>query len=467
MIIPSIDLMDGRAVQLRQGKEFMLDGGDPFERLEEFSVAGEVAVVDLDAAMGRGTNAPIMRELVLQAPCRVGGGIRDVDTALAWLDAGAERVVIGTAASVDFCSQLPRDRVTAAVDAEGGTVVVEGWQTKTEHGVIDRITELAPVVGSFLLTQVEYEGGMSGWNEDLVAQAVQAAGSVRITAAGGITTAEDVGRLDRLGADAQVGMALYTNRMSLGEAVAAPLVKAIDGRLWPTVVCDEEGHALGLVWSTRESVEAAVRERRGIYWSRSRDSLWIKGETSGATQELLRVELDCDRDALRFVVRQHGSGFCHMGTPECWPTPFTLSTLSDVIAHRGKEAPEGSGTAKLMGDPTLLASKLREETEELIQALQPDEAGSRPVDGGDTGTEVATEDAAEVIHEAADLLYFTLVAAASRGAGVEALRRELAQRSLRVRRRPMAAKPGEAQSEAVKPDEARSGEAKPNEGENR
>jgi phosphoribosylformimino-5-aminoimidazole carboxamide ribonucleotide (ProFAR) isomerase/phosphoribosyl-ATP pyrophosphohydrolase len=467
MIIPSIDLMDGRAVQLRKGKEFVLDGGDPFERLEEFSVAGEVAVVDLDAAMGKGTNAPIMRELVRQAPCRVGGGIRDVDTALAWLDAGAEHVVIGTAASVDFCSQLPRDRMIAAVDAEGGTVVVEGWQTKTEHSVLDRITELAPVVGGFLLTQVEYEGGMSGWNEDLVAQAVQAAGSVRITAAGGITTAEDVGRLDRLGADAQVGMALYTNRMTLGDAVGAPLVKAIEERLWPTVVCDEEGHAIGLVWSTRESLEAAVRERRGIYWSRSRNSLWIKGETSGATQELLRVELDCDRDALRFVVRQQGSGFCHTGTPGCWPTPFTLSALSDVIARRGKEAPDGSGTAKLMGDPALLFSKLREETEELIQALQADDAGSGPEDSGDAGTEAAAEDAAEVIHEAADLLYFTLVAAASRGAGVEALRRELAQRSLRVRRRPMAAKLDEARPEAAEPFAERSGEAKPDEGENR
>ncbi|MCH7890972.1 MAG: hypothetical protein IH921_05655 [Gemmatimonadetes bacterium] len=438
----------------------------------ELTEDGEVAVVDLDAAMGNGSNAPIIRELVRQAPCRVGGGIRDIDTALAWLDVGAERVVIGTAASVDFCSQLPRDRVIAAVDAEAGRVVVEGWQTKTEHGVIDRITELTPVVGGFLLTQVEYEGGMSGWNEDLVAEAVQAAGSVRITAAGGITTPEDVGRLDQLGADAQVGMALYTNRMSLGEAVGAPLVKAIDGRLWPTVVCDEEGHALGLVWSTRESLEAAVRERRGIYWSRSRDSLWIKGETSGATQELLRVELDCDRDALRFVVRQQGSGFCHTGTPGCWPTPFTLSTLSDVIARRGQEAPEGSGTAKLMGDPALLASKLREETEELIRTLQIADAGSEHVSSDDARTEDSTEPAKDVIHEAADLLYFTLVAAASRGAGVDALRRELAQRSLRVRRRPMTAKPDEARSDEAKPDEAHPDEAKsdgakPDDGENR
>jgi hypothetical protein len=136
-------------------------------------------------------------------------------------------------------------------------VVVEGWQTQTEHGVIDRIEELAPVVGGFLLTQVEYEGGMSGWNEDLVAQAVQVAGSVRITAAGGITTAEDVGRLDQLGADAQVGMALYTNRMSLGEAVAAPL-----GKLW--VWYGARGRASRRPWaSDGESTGPAPEIRSG------------------------------------------------------------------------------------------------------------------------------------------------------------------------------------------------------------
>src|SRR5438105_10097284 len=102
MIVPSIDIMGGRAVQLRRGKEFVMDGGDPVERLEEFSVAGEVAVVDLDAALGRGSNAVLIRELVRRAPCRVGGGIPDLDTARPWLDAGALQIVIGTAASPEF-----------------------------------------------------------------------------------------------------------------------------------------------------------------------------------------------------------------------------------------------------------------------------------------------------------------------------------------------------------------------------
>src|SRR5205809_5356721 len=114
MIIPSIDLMQGRAVQLRRGRDFVLDGGDPMERLEQFAVAGEVAVVDLDAALGRGSNEELIRQMVRRAPCRVGGGIRDLDAARAWLDPGAAKIMIGTAASPDFCAALPRERVIAA-----------------------------------------------------------------------------------------------------------------------------------------------------------------------------------------------------------------------------------------------------------------------------------------------------------------------------------------------------------------
>src|SRR5438477_8482052 len=258
MIVPSIDLMQGRAVQLRRGRDLVLDGGDPLARLEQFAVAGEVAVVDLDAALGKGSNAGLIREMVRRAPCRVGGGIRDLDTARAWLDAGATRIVVGTAASPDFCGALPRDRVIAAVDADRGQVVVEGWWTATGASVLHRIRALAPVAGGFLFTQVENEGAMGGFDFQAVAAAVSAAGDARVTAAGGITTATEIAELDRIGADAQVGMALYTGRLSLGDAVAAPLAKPLDGEVWPTVVCDESGHTLGLVWCTRESLARAI-----------------------------------------------------------------------------------------------------------------------------------------------------------------------------------------------------------------
>jgi len=425
MIVPSIDLMQGRAVQLRGGRDLVLDGGDPLARLEEFAVAGEVAVVDLDAALGKGSNAGLIREMVHRAPCRVGGGIRDLDTARSWLDAGAARIMIGTAASADFCGALPRERVIAAVDAERGRVVVEGWRTATGTSVLDRIRELVPVVGGFLFTQVDKEGAMAGFDFQAVAAAVRAAGGgeggARLTAAGGITTATEIAELDRIGADAQVGMSLYTGRLALGDAVAAPLTKPVNyeaGDVWPTVVCDEWGHTLGLVWSTRESLARAVAERKGIYWSRSRRELWEKGATSGNTQELVRVDLDCDRDALRFTVRQHGAGFCHLERRSCWPSRFDLDDLARTITERAARPEPGSGTAKLLGDPGLLAAKLQEEAAELGRA----------------------SDGHAVVHETADVLYLALVALVRGGGTLAEVAVELSRRRGAVTRRPMAAK---------------------------
>ena len=146
---------------------------------------------------------------------------------------------------------------------------------------------------------------MGGTDLELAKAVVAAAGEdCRVTIAGGVTTAEEIRALDELGADAQVGMALYTGRLDLADAIMAPLVTDRPDGLYPTVVVDERGVCLGLVYSSRESIREAVRRRMGIYQSRAR-GLWVKGETSGATQELLRIDLDCDRDSPRFVVRQH------------------------------------------------------------------------------------------------------------------------------------------------------------------
>jgi len=418
MIVPSIDIVAGRAVQLRRGKDFVLDGGDPVERLEEFAIVGEVAVVDLDAALGRGSNAELIRDLVRRRPCRVGGGIRDLDAARRWLDAGATQVMIGTAATPEFCAALPRERVIAAVDAQRGEVVVDGWRANTGVPVLERVHELAPLVGGFLFTQVEGEGEMGGFDRAAVEAVVGAAAGARVTAAGGITTATEVAELDGIGVDAQVGMALYTGRLSLGDAIAAPLTKSLPGDVWPTVVCDEAGRTLGLVWSTRASLARAVAERRGIYWSRSRQSIWEKGATSGNTQQLLRVELDCDRDALRFTVRQLGAGFCHLNRRSCWPSDFDLADLEMTLADRVARPMAGSGTAKLLADPGLLAAKLREEADELAQAETP----------------------ADVVREAADVIYMALVALQRGGGTLADVRAELGRRHRAVNRRPMARK---------------------------
>ncbi|MDX2175686.1 MAG: phosphoribosyl-ATP diphosphatase [Candidatus Sumerlaeia bacterium] len=419
MIVPSIDLMNGQAVQLVGGREKALDAGDPLPIAERFRVAGEIAVIDLDAALGQGSNEDAVRRLCRVARCRVGGGIRTVERARQWLDWGAEKVILGTAATVDNLKQLPRERVIAALDAYEDEVVVEGWRTKTGRTIAEGLAELAPHVGGFLVTFVEKEGRLGGTSLNKVPKIVEAAGHARVTIAGGITVAEEIAVLDRAKADAQVGMALYTNRLHLGDAIAAPLRSDRADGLFPTVVTDEYGSALGLVYSNAESIREAVDTMRGVYFSRSRNGLWRKGESSGAHQELLGIDLDCDRDALRFRVRQHGAGFCHRETYTCWGRHLGLVGLERVLRSRLEDAPEGSYTRRLFNDPDLLASKIREEAREL--------------------TEAEGEDALR--HEAADLLYFALVRLVKAGIPLAEVEAELERRGRRVSRRPGNAKP--------------------------
>jgi phosphoribosyl-ATP pyrophosphohydrolase len=308
--------------------------------------------------------------------------------------------------------ELPRERVIAALDARHGEVVVEGWRKRTGHGVLDRIAELRDLVGGFLVTFVEREGRLEGTDLDFAREIRAAAGDAAVTIAGGITTAEEIAEIDRLGCHAQVGMALYTGRLDLAEAFAAPLKSDRPDGLWPTVVVDERGLALGLCYSDLASLRAALERGQGVYHSRSR-GLWIKGATSGATQELLRIDADCDRDCLRFMVRQQPPGFCHLHTRTCWGEESGLGALARRLAERRTAAPAGSYTARLFADPALLGAKLREEANELA----------------------AAEARAEVIHEAADVLYFTLTQLARHDVDLAEVERALDRRALKITRR--------------------------------
>ncbi|MFT7169517.1 MAG: phosphoribosyl-ATP pyrophosphohydrolase/phosphoribosyl-AMP cyclohydrolase, partial [Paracoccaceae bacterium] len=395
MIIPSIDLQGGSTVQLIGGEEKALDAGDPRPLLDRFSRVGETAVIDLDAAIGTpetadaGHNRALIEELCHRAPIRVGGGIRSEEAARRWLDAGAEKIILGTAAKPELLSKLPKKRVIAALDARDGEVVVEGWRKGTGRTVLDAMKEIREYVDGFLVTFVECEGRMGGTRLDQVKALVEAAGDARVTIAGGVTASDEVAALDAMGADAQIGMALYTGALPLGDAFAAPLVSDRSDGLIATVVADESGRALGLCWSSRRSIAYAIEHGVGAYESRKR-GLWIKGKTSGATQELLRIEPDCDRDALRFTVRQNGSGFCHLGTADCWSEARGLAKLQATLEARQKSAPDKSYAARLFRDRDLLRSKLVEEAGELSDA----------------------ESREDVIHEAADVLFFAATAMA-------------------------------------------------------
>ena len=425
MIVPSIDLMDGQAVQLVQGRRKVLDAGDPRPLAERFGRVGEVAVVDLDAALGRGSNTAVVEELCRLAPCRVGGGIRDRDAALAWLDRGAAKVVLGTAAVPEVLEGLPRDRVVAALDAWKGEVVVKGWTERTGRTVLDGMRELRGLAGGFLVTFVEGEGREAGFPRDRIAPLVEAAGDSRLTVAGGVTTPEEIAWLDRAAADAQVGMALYRGNLDLAEAFTAPLRSERPDGLWPTIVTDDRGIALGLVWSSPESVRTAIDEGRGVYHSRSR-GLWRKGATSGATQKLLQITPDCDRDALRFTVAQSGDGFCHTGVWTCFGPARGLRGLERAVKSRRAAPVPGSLTARALADPAFLSGKLLEEAGELGEAVAATAAtaGSRAV---------ATPDRA--VEEAADLVYFLTVALERAGASMADVERELDRRALKVKRR--------------------------------
>lgn len=419
MIIPSIDLMAGQAVQLVGGETLAVEAGDPMPLAERFGLVGEIAVIDLDAARSHGKNHDTIRALLRRAPCRVGGGIRDRAAAEHWLDAGARKVILGTAARAEILRDLPRDRVIAALDTRHGEVVTEGWTHRTGEAIERRIEELREHVGGFLVTFVEREGRMVGLPEDRVARLVELAGPARLTVAGGVRTPADIAAADRAGADAQVGMALYTGAFDLAEGFCAPLTTDRPDGLWPTIVTEESGAVLGLVYSSLESVRAAIAERRGVFFSRSRGGLWRKGDNSGDTQELISIATDCDRDALRVVVRQHGRGFCHLGLATCFGPLAGLPALDATVATRLEGSTPMSYTDRLARDASLLSAKLIEEARELSDAATPGDAA----------------------HEAADLIYFTLVAARARGASLADIARELDVRAIRVTRRPGDAKP--------------------------
>lgn len=424
MIVPSIDLMDGNAVQLIGGREKAIDAGDPRPIAESFGMVGEVAVIDLDAALGRDDNEAAIRDLLKLAPCRVGGGIRSVEAAVRWLDAGARKVILGTAATPEILRELPRDRVIAALDARDDRVVVEGWTKATGARIEDRIEELRDHVCGFLVTFVEREGRMVGLPEDRIRQLAGVAGPCRLTVAGGVRTSEDIAIADRAGADTQVGMALYSGAFDLAEGFCAPLRSDRPDGLWPTVVADEHGAALGLAYSNIESVRSALESRRGVYHSRSRGGLWSKGDTSGDTQDLLAIDTDCDRDALRFTVRQHGGGFCHLGTRTCFGEDRGLRALERTVRGRIANAPAGSYTRRLLDDPALLGTKLAEEAGELFESSTPRHAAE----------------------EAADLLYFAMVAAVQRGTSLAEIERVLDERSRILTRRPGNAKPARTEA---------------------
>lgn len=232
MIIPCIDLMDGKVVQLVQGREKALEGDSPEKMLQRFAAFPTIQVIDLDAAIGKGQNESMVEWLAANATTRVGGGVRTAAKAKRLLELGAQKVIVGTAAFTstgpdieflkDLVNQVPRESVLLALDSKEGRIVVKGWRESLNLTAEDVIHQLEPYCGGFLCTYVDKEGMMQGTDLEWFRR-LRAATSNEITAAGGITTYDDVEALLAMNVHAALGMAIYTGSLDLNRlAVMQP-----------------------------------------------------------------------------------------------------------------------------------------------------------------------------------------------------------------------------------------------------
>jgi len=228
MLIPSIDLMGGKIVQLIQGKRKVLEFEDFEAWASRFSTFPLVQLIDLDAATGHGSNSNLIEFFVRRLPCQVGGGIRSLATARQMLDLGAHRVILGSAliqdgkTNMDFAKQLASElgesKLVFGIDAKGGKVAIRGWREITAISPLETIQTLDPFCCAFLYTHIDTEGLMTGLPLEAVLPLRQATGK-QLIVAGGIATFKEIEHLDQLGIDAVVGMALYSGRLTLPDTI--------------------------------------------------------------------------------------------------------------------------------------------------------------------------------------------------------------------------------------------------------
>ena len=408
MVISSIDLKNGHVVQLKNGKELVLQRDDADALIAQFDMFGEVAVIDLDAALGnidaKGNteNTHLLKSLLHRGNVRTGGGIRSVKRAKELISLGAEKVIIGSAAwksnpvagesvlNEEFLNELAaaigKDRIIISVDAINGKIAVKGWTETVDIPLVEGAKQAEKFCSELLFTCVEKEGCMQGTNMDYV-RALREAVKCRVVVAGGVSSVQEIKELEKLHCDVQLGMALYTGKVDLKEA----FVECLDfekSPLIPVIAQSVNGEVLMQGFANAEAVRKSFDCGRLTFWSRSRNELWTKGDTSGNVLQVVKMRADCDRDCVLATVLPTGPA-CHTGSWTCFSSAVdeksSMGRLYNVIADRFANPKPGSYTATL--DAKRVREKVEEESEELCEA----------------------EGKEEVIWEAADLLYFVNV----------------------------------------------------------
>ena len=440
MVIASIDIQNGKVVQLKQGEKLVLQRDNHLELAEEFDRYGEVAVIDLDAAMGKGSNLEMIKPLLRKAECRVGGGIKTPQQAQELVSLGARKIIVGSgafrdpakkgagAAGGEFAVNIPfletmskkigRQRLIAAVDARAGEIVVDGWKTPTGLELIEAAKLVEPFAGELLFTCVEREGTMTGIDLAPVRKLREAV-SCQITVAGGVSTLAEVEEIAAIGCDVQLGMALYTGKINLADAFTVSLnwkkgeiqfptsdsPSLAPDSLLPIIVQAPDGQVLMTGFTDKEALAETFKRGKVCFHSRTRNKLWMKGENSGNVLKLIRLRTDCDKDAILAIAEPEGS-VCHTGAWSCFTNNrgYTLQFLQNIIQDRFRNPAPGSYTATL--DDELVREKILEEAKELCEAKTNE----------------------EIIWEASDLLYFTTVLMTRAGVSIQEILDELDRR---------------------------------------
>ena len=330
----------------------------------------------------------------------------DIDLVTRWLDDGMEKVVVPLPWVKELTGIIPSERLLLLLDIANVSAV----SNKVRDGVSGVLIKTPSIDFDFISSVSKFFSGSEIY--------------YLFDSASSLPTLANVRELRSIGAtlvlpDSQITLESSSNsQLNIADAFLAPIVSdRVDG-LFPTVVSSQTGQTLGLVYSSFESVKESIISGKGVYQSR-KHGLWRKGESSGATQDVTRIRLDCDSDCLEFRVIQHGTGFCHLNRQSCFSESSGLLALEGILKSRLQSAPEGSYTKRLFNDADLLRSKIMEEADELCKA--------------------ATKE--DIAFEAADLLYFALTKCVGAGVNIADIERSLDRKAKRITRRPGNAKP--------------------------
>ncbi len=317
MIIPSIDIMGGKAVQLKQGKEKVYENENIDDLIEQYRLFPEINVIDLDSAMGKGDNKELIKRICQKVDCNIGGGIRNIELAKEYIEAGAKRIMIGTKATKEFLEQLPKEKVIVALDTKKGKLATYGWQKLEDQDIYKKMQELENYCEKYLITNVNVEGLNSGTDLQFF-QTLVGKTKNDIMVAGGITTLEEIKAIHELGFDQVLGMAITSGKLNLVDCYIKIMNFQKQDGLIPTIVQDiETKEVLMLAYSNEDSIKKTFELKLATYYSRSRKQLWTKGEKSGNIQKIEKIYLDCDSDTLLFLVKQKGVA-CHRNKRTCF-----------------------------------------------------------------------------------------------------------------------------------------------------